>query len=60
LAGFTPGARYQWVWFNPRRGGWLPASEVVADPQGRIVAPAFPEAESGVINDWAAKLILRR
>lgn len=58
LAGFTPGARYRWTWFNPRQGGWGPVLDVMADGAGRMPAPAFPAGEHGIINDWAAQLVL--
>jgi len=58
LAGFTANRRYHWFWFNPRTGAWSAPSEVSADAAGSMAPPAYPAAESGAINDWAAKLLL--
>ncbi len=51
-AGFTPGTRYAWRWYDPRTGTWLPTLEAVADPHGVIDAPPFPAN-----RDWAAKVV---
>ncbi|AOS45586.1 Putative endoglucanase [Lacunisphaera limnophila] len=56
LAGFPPGARYRWTWFNPRQGGWSEAPELEVDAEGKLATPSFPVGEPGIINDWAAKL----
>lgn len=57
LAGFTANGRYRWSWFNPRTGVWGVALDLTADADGSIGTPAFPVAEPGIINDWAAKLV---
>jgi len=58
LTGFTAHGRYRWTWFNPRTGAWGTALTLSADADGGIGPPAFPAAEPGIINDWAAKLVL--
>lgn len=58
LAGFAANGRYHWSWFNPRTGAWGAALDLTANASGGIVLPAFPAAEPGIINDWAAKLVL--
>jgi hypothetical protein len=60
LAGFTPKARYRWMWFNPQTGDWLKPVTVTADADGKIGTPAFPKAAAAgadAIVDWAAKLV---
>jgi hypothetical protein len=54
LNGFSPGARYRWMWFDPRTGGWRDNVSVAADVKGALAAPAFPRG--GAIRDWAAKV----
>ena len=58
LNGFTAHGRYSWAWFNPHTGAWGPALNLSADADGGITPPAFPAVEPGIINDWAAKLLL--
>ncbi len=60
LAGFPAGAHYRWTWFNPRSGSWGPQVELVTDAQGNLAMPAWPAAEPGIIDDWAAKLVQLR
>lgn len=61
LAGFTPGASYQWTWFNPRTGEWSPALAVRADSGGKLATPEFPQtAANEAVSDWAAKILTAR
>jgi hypothetical protein len=57
LSGFTANGRYRWTWFNPRQGGWLAPIELVAGTDGALASPTMPPGETGIINDWAAKLV---
>ena len=56
LQGFTPGANYQWAWFDPRSGDWGPSRRLKADAAGVITAPAFPDGGDQAAADVAAKL----
>lgn len=57
LLGFEPGGRFEWTWFNPRTGSWLPPLAVTADARGEILVPAFPAGGGlAAATDWAAKL----
>jgi len=56
LAGFTPGARYQWSWYNPRDGRWVDAAALSSGADGTLQAPPFPGGASETAQDWAAKL----
>jgi hypothetical protein len=60
MAGFTAGANYQWTWFEPRSGRWLPGLRVGADSTGIITAPRFPEGGKQSQGDIAAKLVRMR
>ena len=60
LRGFTPNARYQWRWFDPRSGVWSEAIDVAADAQGTLAAPAFPHGGGQATQDVAAKILLSR
>jgi hypothetical protein len=42
LAGFTPGARYRWTWFDPRTGTWSEAIHLTASGTGELAMPPFP------------------
>ncbi len=57
LAGFSPGGRYRWTWFNPRNGEWGQIHNIAAAPDGTLAAPPFPAGDPAIINDWAAKLV---
>lgn len=57
LKGFTPGANYQWAWFDPRSGEWSRARTVKADAQGVLQAPPFPQGGEQARDDIAARLI---
>jgi hypothetical protein len=57
LSGFDNGARYRWTWFNPRTGEWLTPLELASTADGTLATLAFPVGESGIISDWAAKLV---
>jgi Protein of unknown function (DUF4038)/Domain of unknown function (DUF5060) len=50
-AGFVPGSRYVWRWYDPRDGAWAAGLKLTADSQGALEAPPFPDA-----GDWAAKV----
>jgi hypothetical protein len=60
MAGFTPGANYQWTWFEPRSGQWLRGLRVSADGEGKITAPRFPAGGTQAREDIAAKLVRMR
>ena len=57
LKGFTPGARYTWTWFDPRRGEWGRAVMLKADAAGTLVGPAFIEGGQQATRDVAAKIV---
>jgi hypothetical protein len=57
LAGFTPGARYRWTWFNPRTGAWVAEVHVSATASGVLSTPALPANFAATLTDWAAKLV---
>ncbi|HEU4654049.1 MAG TPA: DUF5060 domain-containing protein [Steroidobacteraceae bacterium] len=57
LKGFSPRAKYQWTWFDPRNGNWSSPIAVTADAQGTIAAPAFAEGGREATVDVAAKII---
>ena len=58
LAGFGPGLRYQWTWFDPENGKWSRSLTVRADGQGTIDAPPFPTGGERAARDVAAKILL--
>jgi hypothetical protein len=60
LAGFTPGARYLWSWYDPRQGRWGQQVELRSDADGRLEAPSFPGPPDEALEDWAAKLVVVR
>jgi hypothetical protein len=60
LAGFTPGARYRWTWFDPRNGSWAKAVTVTADGEGVLAQPIFPSGKESAAADFAAKILLAR
>jgi hypothetical protein len=53
-AGFSPGARYEWRWFDPRDGAWSAPVALAADARGALAAPPFPGGTDA--HDWAAKI----
>jgi hypothetical protein len=57
LAGFAPGARYRWTWFDPRSGTWSAPLALTADPAGTLVSPALPAGAPANAADWAAKIL---
>ena len=57
LAGFTPRTNYRWSWFDPRSGHWSHATQVRADAQGVIRAPAFADGGNQAASDVAAKIL---
>jgi hypothetical protein len=56
LRGFEPRARHHWVWFDPRRGTWSRPVVVVADSQGTLASPPFPEGGRQATRDVAARI----
>ena len=44
LAGFSPGGRYAWRWYDVRTGAWSKARSVRADAQGTLATPPFLRA----------------
>jgi hypothetical protein len=59
LAGFGPGVRYRWTWFDPETGRWGRSVELRADASGILSAPAFPSGGESAARDVAAKIVLR-
>jgi hypothetical protein len=60
LAGFTPGARYDWSWFDPRSGRWSRAISLKADAAGVLGAPPFVAGGKQAARDVAAKILRSR
>ncbi len=60
MKGFTPKARYHWLWFDPRTGQWSPALALTADAGGVLAAPQFPEGGQQTTRDIAAKVLIVR
>ena len=60
LVGFTPGARYRWVWFDPRTGRWTDTLDLVSTAEGTLDAPPFPGRGAKATMDWGAKLTALR
>jgi hypothetical protein len=58
-AGWRPGARYTFTWFDPRTGTWLAPTTLQADKTGTIRLPPLPAAStaSGTDGDWAARIV---
>ena len=59
IRGFTPGANYQWTWFDPRTGAWLRPVDLRADATGALATPAFPPGGEAGAQDFAAKILIR-
>lgn len=59
LAGAMRTSVYKALWFNPRSGNWIDAGDLIADSQGRINLPNFPDSSTRSGIDWALKLTLR-
>jgi len=57
LLGFTPGATYRWVWFDPRSGTWGKQLTLSADAAGKMSAPPFPKSAAVAEADIAAKIV---
>jgi hypothetical protein len=57
LAGFSPGARYEWAWFDPQTGAWGRADRLRADEQGTLLAPLFPAGGVVAARDVAARIL---
>jgi hypothetical protein len=58
FAGFGPGVRYRWTWFDPETGRWERSATVRADASGNLIAPAFPSGGESATRDVAAKVVL--
>jgi hypothetical protein len=58
LAGFTPGVRYRWAWFDPRGGRWTDTLDLTSAADGTLAAPPFPGGAATL--DWAAKVTAHR
>ncbi len=58
-AGFAPNQAYRWTWFDPRTGAWSKPISLMADANGTLAAPVFPETGQGPAgaNDWAARVL---
>ena len=56
---FTPGAAYAFQWYHPATGAWHPPATIVADAEGTLRLPGFPEADARTYRDWAAKIVAR-
>ena len=57
MKGFSPGASYRWIWFDPRDGSWSRALSVRADSAGALRTPAFPGGGARASRDVAAKIV---
>ena len=57
LAGFSPGGRYAWQWYDVRTGAWSKGQPVRADAQGSLATPPFPEGGETAVQDAAAKIL---
>jgi hypothetical protein len=57
IHGFTPGARYQWSWFDPRNGAWAHPLSLRADDEGVLTTPIFPASGELAGTDVAAKIL---
>jgi hypothetical protein len=60
LKGFKAGARYRWLWFDPRTGAWGTPLELTTDTKGTVAAPPFPSGGKQAKGDVAAKIFLSR
>jgi hypothetical protein len=58
LAGFEPGGRYRWTWFDPESGRWGRTAVLRADADGNLSAPPFPSGGVAATRDIAAKILL--
>jgi hypothetical protein len=56
VAGFAPGSRYLWSWYDPREGAWGGDLELGTDGLGVLEAPPFPRGAERATTDWAAKV----
>jgi hypothetical protein len=58
-AGWKANTAYDFAWYDPRIGQWLPASTLQADTRGEIQLPPFPGGLEAADTDWAAKVKAR-
>ena len=61
LSGAKRSGQYRARWFDPRKGTWLPATDVKADGHGKIALPPFPAQTGKPANsqtDWAMRVTL--
>jgi hypothetical protein len=58
-AGWVPGARYVFTWFDPRAGEWRDSVDLAADASGLVRLPPFPGGHDVAPADWAAKIAAR-
>jgi hypothetical protein len=58
LAGFAPGGRYRWTWFDPESGRWGRTTLLRADTDGHLMTPPFPAGGASATRDVAAKVLL--
>lgn len=58
LSGAQANHRYNAQWFDPRTGQWLEATMLVADSEGQLKLPPFPQGGAKSGTDWALKLVL--
>jgi hypothetical protein len=56
LAGFMPGQRYAWRWYDVRTGAWAKSTPVRADRQGSLTTPMFPQGGRLALQDVAAEV----
>jgi hypothetical protein len=57
--GWLAHGSFLFSWYDPRRGAWQEPANLVADGQGILQLPAFPEGEAVAGTDWAAKIVAR-
>ncbi len=60
LSGVKPDGKYQGKWFNPRTGDWIKIDQnhLIADSNGEIKLPDYPDHTDPSSTDWGLSLIL--
>ena len=56
LKGFIPDKPYSLIWFDPIKGEWGKTLTVIADEQGTLNIPSFPDSQNPSVTDWALKI----
>lgn len=59
LNGFLAKRRYEWTWFDPRKGTWSAPSTLTTDEDGTLRAPPFPYGGAQAALDMAARIRAR-